>query len=31
VRARCGNANKQGGAERARRVVMDGDEHLCTG
>jgi hypothetical protein len=30
VRARCGNAVKDGGAERARQVVGDG-KHLVTG
>jgi hypothetical protein len=30
VRARCGNAVKDGGAERARQVVGDG-KHLLTG
>jgi hypothetical protein len=30
VRARCGNAGKDGGAERARQVVGDG-KHLPTG
>jgi hypothetical protein len=30
VRARCGNAGKDGGAERARQVVGDG-KHLLTG
>jgi hypothetical protein len=30
VRARCGNAGQDGGAERARQVVGDG-KHLLTG
>jgi hypothetical protein len=31
VRARCSNAGKSGGAERARQFVMGVDEHLLEG